>query len=204
MRSRLTPRFLQWLATYRLERGEHALGLAAARILAESGESPDLQQAGWGLAGRCLKLDNRLPEAAEAFEKALALKEATAYASEAALELGMYSLETDRPEEALAYLNKAAGWSAAGAAPGIRPRAYFGLAKTHQALGSMQEAARYYMSVAILYDDPEIVPECLYQSAQIYRGQGLEEDARKTAMELKSRYPASPWAARPMSREAGQ
>ncbi len=45
------------------------------------------------------------------------------------------------------------------------------------------------MSVAILYNDPVLVPDCLAQAAACLKASGDTEGAAKALAELDSRYP---------------
>jgi TolA-binding protein len=56
-----------------------------------------------------------------------------------------------------------------------------------------EKAARYFMSVAILYDDGGTTPECLYEAAMAYGSSGNRDAFRKTIEELRQKYPESPW-----------
>ena len=58
------------------------------------------------------------------------------------------------------------------------------------------EAARYFMRVAILYDDAQIVPECLYQAGLAFGKSENPEEQRKAFQELLKRYPDSSQAKR--------
>lgn len=196
VRERLTPTFLEWLSMYRLDRNEIALALAPAMVLAESSDNSDVSQLGWCLVGRCHKAANRPDEMAAAYTQALALKKANMLAAEAALTLGDYHVGRDDADQAIGVYEKSAVWAQAANAQGIRARAYLGLGRAHKALQNSEEAARFFMSVAVLYDDPEVVPECLFRSAEIYAQQGQTEASEKTMTELRERYPQSEWAKR--------
>jgi TolA-binding protein len=50
------------------------------------------------------------------------------------------------------------------------------------------------MMVAILYDDPDIVPEALYGALEAFAASGALSDAREAALELDERYPETEWA----------
>lgn len=57
------------------------------------------------------------------------------------------------------------------------------------AQGNYANAARSYLSVAVLYEDPEVTPRALEQAYQAFRQSGDESQATKTLSELKSRFP---------------
>lgn len=60
-------------------------------------------------------------------------------------------------------------------------------------------AAKAYMTVAVLNDDPEITPKALARAADAYRRAGLTDEARKALDELSQRFPKSPAPSPPQS-----
>jgi TolA-binding protein len=57
------------------------------------------------------------------------------------------------------------------------------------ARGNYENAARSYMSVALLYEDPEVTPRALEHAYEAFQKAGNEPQATKTLSELKSRFP---------------
>jgi TolA-binding protein len=57
------------------------------------------------------------------------------------------------------------------------------------ARGNYENAARSYMSVALLYEDPDVTPRALEHAYEAFQKAGNEPQAAKTLSELKSRYP---------------
>jgi TolA-binding protein len=57
------------------------------------------------------------------------------------------------------------------------------------ARGNYENAARSYMSVALLYEDPEITPRALEHAYDAFQKAGNEPQATKTLSELKTRFP---------------
>ena len=55
--------------------------------------------------------------------------------------------------------------------------------------GNYENAARSYMSVAVLYEDPEVTPRALEHAYQAFQKAGNEPQATRTLSELKSRFP---------------
>jgi TolA-binding protein len=60
------------------------------------------------------------------------------------------------------------------------------------ARGNYENAARSYMSVALLYEDPEVTPRALEHAYEAFQKAGNEPQATKTLSELKSRFPNYP------------
>jgi TolA-binding protein len=57
------------------------------------------------------------------------------------------------------------------------------------ARGNYENAARSYMSVALLYEDPEVTPQALEHAYEAFQKAGNEPQATKTLSELKTRFP---------------
>jgi TolA-binding protein len=57
------------------------------------------------------------------------------------------------------------------------------------ARGNYENAARSYMSVAVLYEDPDFTPRALEHAYDAFQKAGNEPQATKTLSELKTRYP---------------
>jgi TolA-binding protein len=56
--------------------------------------------------------------------------------------------------------------------------------------GDYTAAAKSFMSVSVLYDDPDITPRALALAAQAYAKAGQTEDATRATDDLKKRFPA--------------
>jgi TolA-binding protein len=57
------------------------------------------------------------------------------------------------------------------------------------ARGNYENAAKSYMSVAVLYEDPEVTPRALEQAYEAFQRAGNQSQASKTLSELKNRFP---------------
>jgi tetratricopeptide (TPR) repeat protein len=55
--------------------------------------------------------------------------------------------------------------------------------------GNYENAARSYMSVAVLYEDPEVTPRALEHAYEAFQKAGNQPQATKTLSELKTRFP---------------
>lgn len=65
-------------------------------------------------------------------------------------------------------------------------------ARLQEARGNPAEAARIYMTVAVLYDDETITPAALRSAMAAYRKAGDAAGERKAKEELELRYPSAP------------
>jgi TolA-binding protein len=191
MRSRLPEALLRWTAETWFEQGENRKSLAAASALADRATTPDWKQTAHGMEGRCLMAMGKPKEAAEAFRKAVATGGKTRFAAEANLRLGDLASEARELTEAHKYYSDAARGASDDSQIAVRAHAYAGLGQTALAQRKIEEAARYFLSVAILFDDAELVPKSLYEAAEAFRALDRPDDRAKTIRELKERFPAS-------------
>lgn len=192
---KLTPDLMEWLSGYWYDKKEYKKAIVSANVLSERFLDKEWQQAGCALKGRALLAAGRVEEAEKAFNSVLAIDTGTDYVPESALRLAEMQLARGSNDAAVDNFTTAARL-AGDDLPEVRARAYFGLAKAAQTSGDQEGAVKYYMSVAILYDEPGLVAECLYEAAHIFRELGRDDDAIKAERELKERYPQSPYAKR--------
>lgn len=192
-RPELSPELMEWLAEYRIQRREFDRAVAPARLVAVATNDPSWAQIGWSLAGRAWMGLGRSAEAEQAFSRALAVKAATPYGAEAALRLGEIAIARTNHASAVRYLEQAAQLASDERTLGIRVQAYAALGRAARARGDAESAARYFMAVALLFDDAELVPECLRAAADSFDRLGRAADRDKALAELKRRYPESRW-----------
>jgi TolA-binding protein len=57
------------------------------------------------------------------------------------------------------------------------------------ARGNYENAAKSYLSVAVLYEDPEVTPRALERAYHAFQQAGNQDQASKTLSELKTRFP---------------
>jgi tetratricopeptide (TPR) repeat protein len=71
----------------------------------------------------------------------------------------------------------------------LNAEARMSIGDIESARGNYENAARSYMSVALLYEDPEVTPRALEHAYEAFQKAGNEPQATKTLSELKSRFP---------------
>jgi len=78
----------------------------------------------------------------------------------------------------------------------ITMRARFEVANMEKMQGHLEEAAKFYMLVAVLYADEYYTPEALWNAGKAFESLGRVEDAQKVFQEIINDYPTSPAAER--------
>ncbi len=201
----MPPNLLAWLARNRLEKGAPASAeRAAAALLANADEAAWTPIAGW-LLGQSLQAQGRNEDAIEAYRQAVqAETPPTRETLEARLALGELLLARGQSEAAGRHIEAAVEAAADDEGSGLRARGLMLLARRHAAGDDLDAAARTWMSVAVLYDDPELSPEALYRAARAFDSLNRPERRQSALEELRSRYPESEWAARAQSGPSGE
>ena len=187
---------LNWLAEFQHARKAFPESEAAARAMAARAPSAEWKQAAATLLGRALQAQDRRDAAIDAYQQALDSGARTRYGAEAALRRGELLLTARRTEEAEAQLRDAAARASTPELQDFRAYAYAALGRAAEARGDREAAVRYHMSVAILFDDPQMVPAALDRAAALLDELGRKDESRATIAELLQRYPESPQARR--------
>jgi len=188
------PALIEWLIRRSFEQGDDARALEAATALAQHAREASWRQIGWHWVGTSQAQLGHEKEAVASYRKAVAEPAHTREGTEAQLLLAELELKNGALEKAEAAFT-AAGEAAAGEDTlDLRARAYFGLAETAEAAGQFDKAARHFMSVAVLYDDPQWTPQSLYRASQLFGKLGKKAEQESTRRELLQRYPDSSFA----------
>lgn len=191
----LPPAQVEWLVRWQLLQKDHAAAeTSAGALLGLAGDDPSRATA-WFLAGRARQGRGDMAGARKAYESALARTNAPGReAIEARLHLGECALADKDPAGAATAFARAAEQASTDALLDLRARCYHGLGLAALAREQWNEAARYFMSVAVLFEDPELTPECLARAAAAFGRAGQPAEQQKAVEELKRRYPESSWA----------
>ena len=189
-REKFTEDRLAWLSEFQFSRKDYASARDAAKELAARGTTADWIQAGNTLAGRAYVALADTNNAIASYRLAADSAARTKYAAESALRLGELLTATGDATalaEATDYLSAAIQKASSRELVAIRANAYFALAVCTEKRGDRIAAARYFMAVSLLFNDPELVPAALSRAAAIYRGLGMTREAEAAEAELKAR-----------------
>ena len=188
------PALVEWVARRRFDQGQYERALQAALALAESAREPSWRQIGWHWAGASQTQLGNDKAALGLYEKAVAEKADTREGAESQLLLAGLELKAGRHEKAAERYAAAAQSATAEDSLDLRVRAYFGLGEAAEAAGQAEKAARHFMSVAVLFDDPEWTPHSLFRAGRLFGQAGQPAEQAGAWKELKDRYPDSSFA----------
>lgn len=182
---------LAWLSEFQFGRKDYKSAQIAASELLSRNISPAWNQTASTLAGRAYVRLCETNSAISAFRSAAEAGVNTKYASEAMLELGklLFASNKENYPEAVKFLEQAATRANTPELAAVRARAYLALAQCSAENGNQDLAVKYYMAVALLFEDKDLVSEALRKSADILRSQGRNEEADAALEELKQRFP---------------
>lgn len=183
---------LDWAARWNLEQSNFTASVAAATALAEQQVSPGWTQIAWYLAGRAQLGLSKDKEAGASFKKSANVAATTAEGLEAAWRWGEWAAKQKNWDEAKQAFEQAAERAAAPETAEIRARSYYGLGRVAEGQGRWADAARQYLAVAVLYDDPNLTPDALDGAARMFAKNGDASAAEQARQELNQRYPNDP------------
>jgi len=187
--ARENPSLLDWYARNRTEAGDWSAAVEAAETLASAAREATWRQIGFARLGDCLRDAGKAAEAEEAWRKAAGEDANTAEGVEARLALAEALLARGEADEAASWAEEAAA-KAGEEATDARARSYFLLGEAARAQGDYAGAARRFLSVAVLFDDPGMTPRALAAAATAYEEAGEAAEAEKIRSELLARFPA--------------
>ncbi|MEI6562758.1 MAG: tetratricopeptide repeat protein [bacterium] len=194
MRDKFPAELLEWLGDYQLGKREFAKASEVVDLLIAQAKSDNWKQTAWCLKGKALMGQGKNDEARQAFERVTGLNFPGQAMAEAWLKLGELNLLSGDADKAKRAFEESATMAGTDLLLPIRVQAYAGIGKALKAQGDHAGAARHFLSVAVLFDDPVLVPECLYEASLEFAAANRADDAGKARKELAERYPDSEWA----------
>lgn len=188
------PSLIEWLVRHRLDQNRVRDAATAARALASHSTDASWRQIGCHHLGQAFEAMGRPEDAIVAYTSAIQQDAKTREGAEACLRLASLELAAGNAASASKRFAEAAESAATDDALDLRVRAYFGLAESAEAQKDLAGAARHYMSVAVLFDDPEWTPLALSNAARLYGALGLDTQRIAAENDLRTRYPTSSFA----------
>jgi len=188
----ISPALLLWLCQQQEEKKNYASAIRVANQLIAAKDIADRErQIAWWVIGRSEDGLGRSALAIEAFTKCIDVKINTVENTEAALRLGELLRDAGKTAEAQRALTIAGTSASALGQLREQGRSYMLLGDVSRAEKDWKNAARFYMSVAVLFDDKDLTPEALYRAAEAFGKQGRTAERDRNLAELKERYPDS-------------
>jgi TolA-binding protein len=156
-------------------------------LLAKSDERSKLDSATWLMLGRAEIEQKQFSDAIEAIDAYLAATTDPADRAQGFLILGRAQLGAIQGDAASKSAEQAMSLQPEGR---LNADARMLIGDIDASKGDYENAARSYLSVAVLYEDPEVTPHALDAAYRAFQKAGNQDQASKTLSELKNRYPA--------------
>ena len=173
-----------WLADHYVKRAEPA---PARKALELFGARPDAAEHKAETAyynAEVLRAEKKFDEAVLQYDACAA--ENGLFRGDAFLAKGLMALE--RQDAAAAETGFKSALEAAGNDHELAVKARSELANLLVLKGQHVEAAKAYLAIGILYDDPAVVPQALLNAAHAFERGGRREDAREVYQEIVNRF----------------
>lgn len=186
--SRIQPKQVAWAIEHQYHRGRMDEARQAARFLAKSSEEPEWKQTAWGWTGR-IEAARGDPAAAEAAYRAAAdIPTTTRYAAEAFLRVGEFRLAAKDYEAAEKRFERAIELAQPKDLAEVRIHATVGLARAWRELGRKEDAARQFLGVCMVYQDPVLIPQVIQEAVPLLRELGRNDEADVLLQDLHEVY----------------
>lgn len=189
-----------WLLQVLMDRGDYARMTKILDAVPARFPGKDLAHELSFFRGEASMGSGDLSKAIEHYLKAVSLKPDGPYAPHAHLGLGLAHAALGENPLAETHLNLALQDDRDVK---ISARARFELAGILLREKKIEDAAKAYMFVAILYDDPKYTPTALLKAGECFLAVSQPEEADKAFAELRKRYPDSEAVRKAPARPAG-
>ena len=182
----LAPEIHDWLATQSAAAGDHPATERHYRKLIAHPAAADFRQAArWGLA-KSLAAQSKWKEAIEVWEVYQKDYPAPADSVAARLELIRAYAALKNYERAQAIAEEVMRLQPEGR---NNAQARFLLAETFAEQKKFTDAGKYFLSIAVLYDDPDLTPRALSRAIQAFESAGETNQVIRLRHELKTKFP---------------
>ena len=167
--------------------------LLTGRAMMAKTREPITRELGAFATAQVLRTQQKLADAVDVLLPVLENASVSLDAAEASLAAGDMLLELKRDEEAMKGYAKGASIAASVDRSDLQAFGWKGMARVHERTENWEEAARLFMGVAVLYDEPLLSAECLARASNAFNKAGDSKAADQAREELKQRYPDSEW-----------
>jgi tetratricopeptide (TPR) repeat protein len=163
--------------------------LGMAQVMRAEGRSKVLRELGAYAVAREMRDAGKREEAIRAWKEGLAFESGSVEAVKAGLAMGRVQMEAGTLAEAKTAFTAASRLASGLEAAALQVEAMMALGDVEMAMKSYDEAARLYMGIAVLYEDPQASPLGLWKAAEAFTLAGKPDRAAKATQELSKRYP---------------
>ncbi|HEY0793781.1 MAG TPA: tetratricopeptide repeat protein, partial [Chthoniobacterales bacterium] len=174
----------KWVGVHSYEAKNYAEAAKYLGLVAKTEERSRMDPATWLMLGRADLEEKQFSDAIEATNAYLAAVTDPAERAQGFLALGHAQLGAIQADAATKSAEQALTLQPEGR---LNAEARMLIGDIETSRGNYENAARSYLSVAVLYEDPEVTPHALEAAYQAFQKAGNQDQAGKTLSELKSR-----------------
>ncbi len=175
-----------WLGTSFFADKNYADAAKYLSLMTQDIEKEKVDRDVWLLLGKSQLELKQFPEAIAALKTYLAQATDPGMRSEALIPLSEAQAGARQFDDATRSAQEALSLEPEGR---LNAAARMAVGDVESAKGNYQDAARSYLSIAVLYEDPEVTPNALEKAYDAFRQSGDAAQASKTLSELKERFP---------------
>lgn len=188
-RGQLSDTLLLWLLGVAEEEEQPGARLRIADAMTSENRRAVTRELGYYATAAVRKERGNLEQAVTAWEAGLKFNSRSEDAARNGLAVGNAYLQLGKAEEALAHFSESARLASTLELGRIQALCMNGMGRAEFLREEWSQAARHFMSVAVLFDDPELSPENLILARDAFTKAGETAKARAAEQEVQTRYP---------------
>ena len=182
----LPAEILEWLGVEFYNAKDYAAAAKYLSALSKSSNVASVKQDFWFYLGDAQMKLNQPAEAEAALQKFLQTTSDPAEKAKAMLALGAAKIGAHKPDEAQKIAEEIMSLQPEGR---VNAQARLLAGDVEMERNQFEAAGKAFMSVALLYDDPEITPQALAKASKAYEKAGKPDEAQRANAQLRQKYP---------------
>jgi tetratricopeptide (TPR) repeat protein len=175
-----------WLGQRYFEAKQYDKSEKFLTLLTKNVQPDKIEKGIWLMLGRAQTELQHYPDAASSISAYLQLATDPADRARAFVALSAAQLGAKQYDDATKSAEQAMTLQPEGR---INAEARLAIGDVESSRGNYENAAKSYLSVAVLYEDPDVTPLALEKAYLAFHQSGNEAQANKTLTELKTRFP---------------
>ena len=176
---------LEWLGLEFYNAKDYAAGAKYLSALSKTGNVTSVKPDFWFYLGDAQMKLNQPTEAEKSLQQFVASTNDPAAKAKAMLALGEAKIGAHKPDDAQKIAEEIMSLQPEGR---VNAQARLLAGDVEMERQQFEEAGKAFMSVALLYDDPEITPQALAKAAKAYEKAGKPNEAERAKNQLRQKY----------------
>ncbi len=182
----LPAEILEWLGVEFYNAKNYAPAVKYLTALSKSANLASVKQNFWFYLGDAQMKLNQPADAETALQKFLQMTSDPAEKAKALLALGAAKIGAHKPDDAQKIAEEIMSLQPEGR---VNAQARLLAGDVEMERNQFEAAGKAFMSVALLYDDPEITPQALAKATKAYEKAGKPDEAQRANTQLHQKYP---------------